>query len=136
MLRLCAERDLVLPPAMANLLGQCNGMPCGDWDPQTLVRWLPIDEWFVLSVDPSWRCAQSRGAWAFADYLIGSHFFAIQSAKGENGGRVFLVDGAIEELVAESFESFVRLYLAGDFERLNCTGDEDYVPPSGNAESE
>ena len=103
-----------LPSELHELLLACNGMPSNEWDPRHTIRWMPTDEWFQLNGEPGWQSEHSRGAWVFADYLLGSHFYAIKLGLRPENSQVFVLDDRSEKLISSTFLGFLRLYLFGN----------------------
>jgi hypothetical protein len=119
------EHSVQLPADMRGYFGIVNGMrpgSPGDQDPQGFsfwplerVRWVPEE-----LADRSPQTVSFPGSeqfYVFADYLDWSWAYAIRLSPGASRTEVVIIGKDQPELVAESFSTFVDLYL-GDSPRL------------------
>lgn len=82
-------------------------MAQGDMDSERLIRFYGIDEVRPVASD----AGAYVGYFAFADFMIGSHEYAIALA-GDQYGKVAIVDDTgSPRIVAESFVEFIDKYL-------------------------
>ena len=99
-----------LPEDFKNYLSCANGMQIDDWD-DNMIRFWPLQEiraptGMIPPLDSS-----PPTSLIFADYLIDSHFFALEfSANSEV--RVINLSSERKAVIAGSFSEFIDLCLA------------------------
>lgn len=87
------------------------------WDNGDAIWWSPerlknIPEEYEHPIDDP-RIAQKAQTYLFfADYMIWSWAWAICCEEGEDRGKVALIGGAPDRIVASSFTEFVKAYIA------------------------
>jgi hypothetical protein len=94
-----------LPEDLRRFLLELGGM--GNPDSHHLRVW-PLSELALTSTDESGAMAPPAPSLQFADYLIMSHVFALHLGASN---PVFITGGPTVR-VADSFEAFLRAYLA------------------------
>jgi SMI1 / KNR4 family (SUKH-1) len=107
-----AAAGVSLTNAMRDYFCVANGMEEGAMDPENYVRFWTLAE---LKQEPSPSPSANGGSdalWLFADYSISALEYAIDLGKSERNGQVVALGGLQTHHVAESFEEFVRHYLA------------------------
>ena len=104
-----------LDPAIFTYFMAVNGMEREDMDPESHIRFWPLEEIKPLQgeFDAPWA-AQYPNCYLFADYLLWSHGYAVDLGPSNqaNHGRILLVGGESVRQVAGSFDEFLRLYLS------------------------
>lgn len=99
-----------LPDEFRAYLQRANGMRDGDMDSERLIHFYGLD--LIRPVATNEVGAANDGQYfVFADFMIGSHEYAIGVA-GSDYGKVAIVDDAgPPRIVADSFVDFVEKYL-------------------------
>jgi len=100
-----------LPQDIAEYFRVANGMPPNTEDSEGF-RWWPLTEVrpaavVDASLDPS---AYDR-LFVFADFLLMSHFYAVDLTDPQSRSRVVFAGSQRPTIVAPSFEDFVEKYL-------------------------
>jgi hypothetical protein len=109
-----ARHGVRVPPAFAALWGAANGNH-GD---ENLTRFWPLAEIRRLTEEDQLRGkgrlpAEARDYFAFADYMIFSHVYAIRLTADGQDGPVWWVFSATEHVeIGPTFEAFLRAYAA------------------------
>jgi SMI1 / KNR4 family (SUKH-1) len=101
---------LRLPAEFEAYIRRANGMQSGEMDSERLIRFYGIDEMAPLAGDEVGG-DHYAGYFVFADFMIGSHEYAIALA-GPHYGKVAIADDTgPPRIVAESFVDFMDKYL-------------------------
>jgi hypothetical protein len=99
-----------LPAEFKTYLRRANGMQQGEMDSERLVQFYGVDEIVRVPSEDIGR-EDRTGYFAFADFMIGSHEYAIALA-GPHYGEVAIVDDAGPlRRVAKSFPDFMTKYV-------------------------
>jgi hypothetical protein len=105
-----AQHSVELPDAFRTYLRRANGMQEDEMDSERLVRFYGVDEIVPVPSENTGRDDRT-GYFAFADFMVGSHEYAIALA-GPHYGEVAIVDDAGPlRLVAKSFPDFMTMYV-------------------------
>jgi hypothetical protein len=99
-----------LPVAFRTYLLRANGMQQGEMDSEHLIRFYGIDEIARVPMGKLGRDDQT-GYFVFADFMIGSHEYAIALAGPRYGEIVIVDDAEPPRQVAESFPDFMTRYV-------------------------
>lgn len=107
-----AHHGIRLPPAFAALWGVANGNH-GD---QNLTRFWPLTEIKRLPQEDAFQHAglpaDAHDYFAFADYMIFSHLYAVRLTADGRDGPVWWVFGAKVQIeIAPTFDAFLRAYV-------------------------
>lgn len=110
------ETGLTLPDDFRDYLLQASPTEQA-WDDE-MVIWWPIerlrsipDEYEHAVTDP--RIAANASDWLFfADFCLWCFAWAINCGEGEDRGRIALIGGAPDRIVADDLSEFVRRHLS------------------------
>jgi len=104
------QYGVTLPVQFRSYLRRANGMPQGEMDGEHLVRFYGIDEIGRVPVE---NIGRDDNSWyfAFADFMVGSHEYAI-ALSGPRYGEIAIVDDTgPPRRVAKSFSDFMTKYV-------------------------
>jgi hypothetical protein len=95
-----------LPEEFSAYLQRANGMRDGDMDSERLIHFYGLDRISPVGVDD-----EEGRYFVFADFMIGSHEYAIALAGSHYGSVAIVDDTGPPRIVADSFVDFVDKYL-------------------------
>jgi SMI1 / KNR4 family (SUKH-1) len=102
--------DVRLPEEFRAYFERANGMREGDMDDERLIHFYGLDRLSPVAGNEAGRGEGGR-YFVFADFMIGSHEYAI-ALSGRDYGRIAIVDDTEPpRIVADSFVDFVDKYL-------------------------
>lgn len=100
-----------LPADVVAFYRGVDGMASNDWD-EELIRWWPIAEVKPVNEDLELVHDTYGGHFAFADWSLCAHAYALELASGSTHGRVVIAGSHRPIPVAASFTEFLDLYIA------------------------
>jgi hypothetical protein len=100
-----------LPSEFRAYLERANGMHDADMDRERLIHFYGVDLIVPAEGGAAGAAPEGQHYFVFADFMVGSHEYAIALAGPDYGTIAIVGDAEMPRVVAESFLDFVDKYL-------------------------